>query len=42
VVAAPRVEAGVLRFWVRAHTGSPYASEVEVELATGVHHGDVW
>lgn len=41
-VAAPRVEAGTLRFWVRAHTGSPYASEVSVELATGVHRGDVW
>lgn len=41
-VTAPRVEAGTLRFWVRAHTGSPYASEVNVELATAVHHGDVW
>lgn len=41
-VAAPRMEAGTLRFWVRAHTGSPYASEVSVELATGAHHGDVW
>jgi hypothetical protein len=41
-VAAPSADAGTLRFWVRAHTGSPYASEVNVELVTGVHHGDVW
>lgn len=41
-VAAPHVQTGTLRFWVRADSTSPYASEVRVELATGVHQGDVW
>lgn len=39
-LAWPRIDAGELRFWVRNREGMPYASEVRVELATGIVSGD--
>lgn len=40
LIAAPAIADGTLVFWVRVQSDLPYASEVRVELATGIHHGD--
>ena len=39
-IARPAVVDGVLTFWIRVRSSSPYASEITVDLATGAHRGD--
>ena len=41
-IREPWLDRETLHFWVRADGTSPYPSEVTVDLATGIHHGDVW
>jgi hypothetical protein len=39
-IVRPAVIDGVLTFWIRVASDSPYATEITVELATGIARGD--